>query len=138
MTSLRKEARNSGVYLRVVRNTLASRALADTDFACSDTKLVGPLVLAFSQDDPAAAARLFKKFIKDNQKLQVTAISLNGKLLAANQLDTIASLPTYKEAVAQLVAVMKAPINKLVRTLADPSSRVVRTLSAIRDKKQNG
>lgn len=138
LTSLRKEAKNSGVFLKVVRNTLASRALADTDYACTDEKLVGPLILAFSLDDPGAAARLFKNFAKSNEKLKTTAISLGGKLLAANQLDAIASLPTYDQAVGQLLSVMQAPIVKFVRTLAEPYTRLVRTIAAIRDQKQKG
>ncbi len=136
MTQLRVQARNSGVYVRVVRNTLARRALEDTDFACMRDGLVGPLVLAFSREEPGAAARVIKDFSKANDKLIVKLISVEGKLLEPNAIDTLASLPTKDEAIAQLMSVMIAPISKFVRTLAEPHSRLVRTLGAIRDQKQ--
>lgn len=136
LTELRKEARNSGVYMRVVRNTLARRALEGTKFACMQDELVGPLVLAFSQDHPGAAARLFKEFAKSNEKLVVRALSIDSKLLPGSQLDVLASLPTKDEALAQMMSVMTAPITKFVRTLAEPHAKLVRTVAAIRDQKQ--
>jgi large subunit ribosomal protein L10 len=136
VTDLRKSARNTGVYVRVVRNTLARRAFEGTKFACMDPALVGPLVLAFSKDDPGAAARLFKGYLKKFDKLEVTALSIDGALLPAKDLERLASLPTYSEAIAQLMAVMQAPITKLVRTLVEPHSKMVRTFAALRDKKQ--
>lgn len=136
MTQLRSKARKSGVYLRVVRNTLASRAVADTEFACMQEIFVGPLILAFSQEDPGAAARLMRDFSKDYEKLQVKALAINGKLLPAAQLEALASLPTREQALATLLAVMKAPITKFVRTLAEPHAKFVRTVAAVRDKKQ--
>ena len=136
MTQLRVQARNSGVYVRVVRNTLARRALEDTDFACMRDGLVGPLVLAFSKEEPGAAARVIKDFSKANDKLVVKLVSVEGKLLEPNAIETLASLPTKDEAIAQLMSVMIAPISKFVRTLAEPHSRLVRTLGAIRDQKQ--
>ncbi|OGT45782.1 MAG: 50S ribosomal protein L10 [Gammaproteobacteria bacterium RIFCSPHIGHO2_12_FULL_41_20] len=136
LTALRKSARHSGVYLRVVRNTLARRALEGTHFACAQQSLVGPLALAFSKDEPGAAARLFKEFVKQNEKLQVRLLSIDGMLLPASDLDKLASLPTKNEAIAQLMSIMCAPITKLVRTLAEPHGKLVRTLAAIRDKKQ--
>jgi large subunit ribosomal protein L10 len=136
LTSLRKSARETGVYLRVVRNTLARRALEGTQFACMQQKLVGPLLLAFSQEDPAAAARLIKDFVKQNEKLKVRALALDNQLLPPEGLERLASLPTRDEAIAQLMAVMKAPITKLVRTMAEPHAKLVRTLAAIRDAKQ--
>ena len=136
LTELRKTARNSGVYMRIVRNTLARRALEGTQFACMQPALVGPLVLAFSQEDPGAAARVIKDFAKKFEKLQVKALSIDGVLLPGKDLNRLASLPTRDEAIAQLMAVMIAPITKLVRTLAEPHSKLVRTFAAVRDKKQ--
>jgi large subunit ribosomal protein L10 len=136
LTALRKSARESGVYMRVVRNTLASRAFEGTDFACMQSALVGPLLLAFSQAEPSSAARLMRDFGKTCEKLKVTALSIEGKLLPATQLAAVASLPTRNEAISQLMSVMLAPITKLVRTLAEPHGKLVRTVAAVRDQKQ--
>lgn len=136
LNDLRKTARNAGVYMRVVRNTLARRALEGTQFACMQEQLVGPLLLAFSQEDPGAAARLIKEFVKTNEKLKVKALAIDNQLLPASGLDQVASLPTRDEAIALLMSVMKAPIEKFVRTLAEPHAQVVRTVAAIRDQKQ--
>lgn len=136
LTELRKNARETGVYMRVIRNTLARRAFEGTQFACMDPALVGPLVLAFSKEDPGAAARLIKDFAKKFDKLVVRALSVDGALLPASDLNRLASLPTRDEAIAQLMSVMNAPITKFVRTLAEPHSMLVRTVGAIRDKKQ--
>lgn len=136
LTELRKSAREAGVYMRVVRNTLARRALEGTQFACMQQELVGPLVLAFSQEDPGAAARLIKEFAKTNEKLKVRALAIDSQLLPAKDLDKLASLPTRDEAIAQLMSVMLAPITKLVRTMAEPHAKLVRTIAAIRDAKQ--
>lgn len=137
LTELRKSARESQVYMRVVRNTLARRALKDTQFACMQEELSGPIILAFSQQDPGAAARLIKEFVKANEKLKVRALSIDNQLLPATGLDALASLPTRDEAIAQLMSVMKAPVTKLVRTLAEPQAKLVRVLAAIRDAKQS-
>lgn len=137
VTALRKTARESGVYMRVVRNTLARKALDGTQFACIQDKLVGPLVLAFSKEHPGAAARVFKDFIKTNDKLKVMALALDNQLLPPEGLNTLASLPTRDEAISQLMSVMQAPIAKFVRTLAEPHAKLVRTIAAIRDKKQS-
>lgn len=136
VTELRKKAREAGVYMRVIRNTLARRAFEGTKFACMDTALVGPLVLAFSKEEPGAAARIFKDYLKKFEKLEVTALSVEGKLLPGKDLNRLASLPTRNEAIAQLMSVMQAPITKFVRTLAEPHSKLVRTFAALRDKKQ--
>lgn len=136
LTGLRKSARQSGVYMRVVRNTLARRALDGTQFACMQSELVGPLVLAFSQEDPGAAARLIRDFAKENDKLKVKALSIDGQLLPASGLQTLASLPTRDEAIAQLMSVMLAPVTKLVRTMAEPHAKLVRTIAAVRDAKE--
>lgn len=135
MTQLRKQARESGVYLRIVRNTLARRALADTPFACIREELIGPMVLAFSRTEPSAAARLIRDFAKGNDKLLVKAIALGGKAIPAAQLDAVAKLPTKEEAISQLMAVMKAPVQKLVGTINAVPTKLVRVLVAIRDQK---
>lgn len=137
LTSLRKSMRSSGVYMRVVRNTLARRALEGTQFACMQQELVGPLVLAFSKDEPGAAARLIRDFAKTNEKLKVRALAVDNQLLPASSLDKLANLPTRDEGIAQLMSVMKAPITKFVRTMAEPHAKMVRTIAAIRDKKQS-
>jgi large subunit ribosomal protein L10 len=136
MTELRSKARSAGVYVRVVKNTLARKAIAGTSFECLSSKLKGPLVLAFSKDDPGAAARVVKAFAKDNDKLVPTAVSLGGQLLAASALEKVANLPTREQALAQLMGVMKAPIQKLAAALAATPSKLVRTLAAVRDQKQ--
>jgi large subunit ribosomal protein L10 len=136
MTDLRAKARKSGVYLRVVKNTLARKAIAGTAFECVGKSLKGPLILAFSKDDPGAAARLVKAFAKDHDKLKTTVVSLGGTALTAKDLDRVASLPTRLQALGQLVGVIQAPISKFVRTLAEPHAKLVRTIAAVKDQKQ--
>jgi large subunit ribosomal protein L10 len=136
MTELRAKARKQGVYMRVVKNTLARRALAGTTFEAVGPKLKGPLVLAFSKDDPGAAARVVKDFAKANDKLKATLVSLGGQVLPAGDLEKVASLPTREQALSMLLGVMKAPIQKFVGTLAAPGSKLVRTIAAVRDQKQ--
>jgi large subunit ribosomal protein L10 len=136
MTKLRQDARNAGVYLRVVRNTLARRALTDTGYACMSDSLKGPLILAFSKEEPGAAARVMRDFAKDNDKLVVKAIALSGNLLTPGDLSALATMPTRDEALSQLLAVMKAPIGKLASTLQAPVGKLVRTVAAVRDQKQ--
>ena len=136
MTELRAKARKQGVYMRVVKNTLARKALAGTAFEPVGPKLKGPLVLAFSKDDPGAAARVVKAFAKDNDKLIATLVSLGGDVLSAKDLEKVASLPTRLQALSQLLGVLKAPIQKLVGTIAAPNQKLVRTIAAVRDAKQ--
>ena len=136
MTELRKRAREQQVALRVVRNTLAKRALSGTDFECIDEALTGPVFLAFSAEAPGTAARIIRDFAKEHKKLEVKAIVLGGKLLDGNQLDMVANLPTKDEAIAKLMAVMIAPVSKFVRTLAEPHAKLVRTVAAIRVQKE--
>lgn len=136
MTQLRGEARKHGVYLRVVRNTLTRRAFEGTEFACLNDKLVGPLFIALSLEAPSDAARLVKEFAKTFEKLEVKALAISGKVYGPEQLDVVASLPTRDEALAKLLYIMKAPIEKFVRTLAEPHAKLVRTIAAIKEKKQ--
>ncbi len=130
MTELRKEARNAGVYMRVVKNTLARRAVEGTDFECMQQTLKGPILLAFAKDDPGAAARVIKNFAKEHNALQAVSLSAGGQLLPASDLATLADLPTLDQARAMLLGVMMAPMTKLARTLAEPSAMLARTLSA--------
>lgn len=134
MTDLRSRARNSGVYLRVVKNTLARKAIAGTPFECVGKSLKGPLLLAFSKDDPGAAARLVKAFAKDHDKLKTTVLSLGGVALMANDLDKVASLPTLDIARAKFLGTLQAPVSMLVRTLAEPHAKLVRAIAAVKDK----
>lgn len=136
MTELRREARNNGVYLRVVKNSLAKRAVEGTEFACMQEGLSGPLVLAFSQEDPGAAARVIKDFAKGHEHLQVKLVSIGGQLLAPTELETLAKMPTYDQAISMLMAVMKAPVEKLARTMKEVPGKLVRTVAAIKDAKE--
>jgi len=136
MTDLRAKARKSNVYLRVVKNTLARKAIAGTPFECVGKSLKGPLILAFSKDAPGAAARLVKAFAKDHDKLKPMVLSLGGSALTAKDLDKVASLPTKQQALSQLVGLLQAPISKFVRTLAEPHAKLVRTIAAVKDQKQ--
>jgi len=136
MTELRKKAREGGVYLRVIKNTLARRAVQGTEFECISESLVGPLVLAFSQEDPGSAARVIKDFAKEHEVLQVRFVAVGGELLPANDIERLASLPTRDQALAMLMGVMKAPIEKLARTLNEVPGKLVRTVAAIRDQKE--
>ncbi|RLA05273.1 MAG: 50S ribosomal protein L10 [Gammaproteobacteria bacterium] len=135
MTILRNKAREGGVYLRVIRNTLAKRAVEGTDFVCMQEAFTGPVLCAFSTDEPGAAARLLKDFSKEYESMNVTAISIGGKLLSADQIDAVASLPTYEEALAKLMSVMNGPITKLTRTLNDVPGKLVRVVAAVKDAK---
>ncbi len=136
MTELRVKAREAGVYLRVVKNTLARRAVEDTDFACMQEGMTGPLVFAFSQEDPGSAARVIKDFAKDHKLLEVKLVSIGRELLAPAEIERLAKLPTYDQAVSMLMAVMKAPVEKLARTMNEVPGKLVRTVAAIRDDKQ--
>lgn len=135
MTELRAKAREGGVYLRVIKNTLAKRALKGTDFECMQDGLSGHLVLAFSQEDPGAAARVVKDFAKDHSKLVTKLVSVGGQMLGANELDRLASLPTRDQAISMLMSVMQAPVAKFVRTLNEVPGKLVRTVAAVRDAK---
>jgi large subunit ribosomal protein L10 len=136
MTELRRQARNSGVYLRVVKNTLARLAVKGTDFECMQDELTGPLVLAFSQEDPGAAARVIKDFAKTNDKLVVRVLAIGGKVLGPGELETLAKLPTYDQAISMLMGTMLAPVQKLVTTLNEVPGKLVRTVAAVKDAKQ--
>ena len=137
MTELRAKARQSGVYVRVVKNALAKRAVEGTSFECLKETLVGPLLLVFAEEDPGAGARLVKEFAKENDQLVTKAVAFAGELRPAADLGVLASMPTLDEARAQLLSIMKAPQTKLVRTLAEPGGQMVRILAAFRDAQQS-
>ena len=132
---MRAKARETGVYLRVIRNTLAKRAIQGTEYECLNEALVGPTMVAFSQEEPGAAARLIKDCAKEFKALEVKALAIGGELLDASQLDRLATLPTRDQAIALLMSVMQAPVVKLARTLKEVPGKLVRTLAAVRDQK---
>ncbi len=136
MTELRVKAREDGVFLRVAKNTLVRRAVEGTEFECMQDSLTGPLLLAFSMEDPGSAARLVKDYSKSHDHLVAKLVAVGGQAYDASELDRLASLPTYDQAIAILMGVMKAPIEKFVRTLAEPHTKLVRTIDAVRDAKQ--
>jgi Ribosomal protein L10 len=127
MTAMRKKARETGVYLRVVKNTLASRAVAGTGYECVKDVLVGPLLYAFSTEEPGAAGRLIKEFAKGNDKLVAKVVSVEGKLLPAAHVDVLASLPTREQALAMLA-----------RVLAEPAAMFARAVKAVADQQGGG
>ena len=127
MTAMRKQARETGVYLKVVKNTLAVRAVAGTEFEVVQDKLVGPLLYAFSTEEPGAAGRLIKEFAKGNDKLQPKVVSVGGQLYPASHVEVLASLPTRDQALAMLA-----------RVLAEPASMFARAVKAVADKQGGG
>ena len=135
MTQLRVQAREAGVYLRVVKNTLARRAVEGTEFECMREGLTGPLMLAFSTEDPGSAARVVKDFAKTSGKLEVRAVAVGGQVYGPGELDRLASLPTRDEALSQLAAVLRAPLDKFARTLNEVPGKLVRTTEAVRQQK---
>jgi len=134
MTALRKEARSAGVYMRVVKNTLARRAVEGTEFECMQDTLKGPILLAFAKDDPGAAARVIKDFAKEHDALKAVSLSAGGQVLPGSDLAMLADLPTLDQARAMLLGVFQAPMAQLVRTLAEPSAMLARTMAARGDQ----
>ncbi len=135
MTELRKKARGSGVYLRVLKNTLARRAVADTPFKGLSEKMVGPLAYGISSD-PVAAAKVLQAFAKDNDKFVIKAGAMPNVLMSAREVADLAKLPSRGELLTKLVATMQAPIAKFVRTLNEVPGKFARALAAVRDQKQ--
>jgi large subunit ribosomal protein L10 len=136
MTEFRNQARAQGVYLRVVRNTLLKRAIKGSEYECLSEVLTGPTILALSQQDPGSAARVVKDFAKNHQRLEVKALAIGGKLLAASDIDVLAKLPTLDEARAQLMSVMQAPIAKLASTMNEVPTKLVRLIAAVKEQKE--
>jgi len=136
MTVLRARARAENVHLQVVRNNLAKIAIRGTEFECIGEALVGPTVLAFSMEDPGAAARLLKDFAKEKEAFEIKGLAVGGIFMGADQIDRLAKLPTRHEALTMLAAVTQAPITKLARTLIEVPTKVTRAVAAVRDQKQ--
>lgn len=137
LTELREKARSNGVYVRVVKNSLARLAIKGTEFECMNDSLSGPLMLGFSQDDPGAAARLFRDFAKENDRFVITLGAVGGETIEAGDIGKLANLPTRDEALAQLMSVMQAPVAKFVRTLNEVPGKLVRTIEAVRVAKED-
>lgn len=127
MTAMRKKARETGVYLKVVKNTLAARAVEGTEYEVVKDKLVGPLLYAFSTEEPGAAGRLIKEFAKGNDKLQPKLVALGGQLYPASHVEVLASLPTREQALAMLASV-----------LSEPARMFARAVKAVADKQGGG
>lgn len=136
MTDLRKRARASGIYLRVIRNTLARRAIKGTGFECIDDKLTGPLVFGFAKNEPGAAAKLFRDFAKENEAFKVQGLTVAGEYYPPSHLEAVASLPTKHEALCQLAAMLMAPATQLARTIKEPAQMLVRALDDLSKKQQ--
>ena len=135
LTDLRRRARDAGVYLQVVKNTLARRALSGTEFSMMADELKGHLLLAFSYDGPAQAARILTEFAKEQDKLVIRVVALPGQLLTPADAPALAKMPTKDEAISILMSVMKAPVEKLARTINEVPGKLVRTVAAVRDSK---
>jgi len=136
MVALRAEARKANVSVRVVRNTLARRAVEGTEYECAQDSFKGPSLLAFSMEDPGAAARIFKDFAKENESFEVKALAVGGQLLDANQIDVLAKLPTRDQAISMLMGTMLAPVTKLAQTMNEVPGKLVRTVAAIKEQKE--
>jgi len=135
MTQLRAKARASGVYFRVVKNTLVRRAVVDTPFATLADKMVGPLAYGIGPD-PVAVAKVLSDFAKGNEKFVIAGGAMPGQVMTAKDITALASLPSRDELLAKLLGTMQAPVAKLVRTMNEVPSKFVRTLAAVRDAKQ--
>jgi large subunit ribosomal protein L10 len=138
LTELRKRARQSKVFVKVAKNTLVRRAVEGTDYAVVKDALVGPMLYAFSEEDPGAAGRLVKEFSKANEKLVPKVVAIGGQMFPGSHVEKLASLPTREQALSMLLGVIQAPITKLVRTLAEPAAQVARVVAAVRDQKAAG
>jgi large subunit ribosomal protein L10 len=134
MTQLRAKARASGIYFRVVKNTLVRRAVADTPYAPLADKMVGPLAYGMGPD-PVAVAKVLSDFAKGHEKLVITGGAMPGQVMSAKEITALATLPSREELLAKLVGTMQAPIAKFVRTLNEVPSKFVRALAAVRDAK---
>jgi large subunit ribosomal protein L10 len=136
LTELRKKARESGVFLKVAKNTLVRRAVEGTEYVNAADKLVGPLVYAFSVEDPGAAGRLVKEFAKGNDKLKAKLVAIGGQVYPGSHVDVLASLPTREQALAMLASLLAQPATMLARVLAEPASQMARAIGAVSDQKQ--
>lgn len=135
MTALRKKARDSGVYFRVLKNTLARRAVADTPFKALADQMVGPLAYGISSD-PVAAAKLLHEFSKENERLVIKGGAMPNVVMSVKEIAALAKMPSRQELIATLLGTMQAPVAKFVRTLNEVPGKFVRTLAAVRDQKE--
>ena len=135
ITGLRREARASGVYLRVLKNTLARRAVQGTPFEKLADQMVGPLAYGIS-DDPVAAAKVLHTYAKTNEKLVIKGGAMAGQVMSAKEVGQLATMPSREELLAKLLGTMQAPIAKFVQTLNEVPGKFVRTLAAVRDQKE--
>ncbi|MGH8171582.1 MAG: 50S ribosomal protein L10, partial [Rhodanobacteraceae bacterium] len=131
LTELRKKARQGGVFLRVAKNTLVSRAVEGTDYECVKDALKGPLLYAFSNEDPGAAGRLIKDFAKGNEALKAKLVAIGGKAYPATHVDVLASLPTRDQALSMFLSVLVQPATMLVRLLSEPAAQIARVTNAV-------
>jgi large subunit ribosomal protein L10 len=136
LTELRAKARNNGVFLKVAKNTLVRRAVDGTDYQCVADALTGPLLFAFSKDDPGAAGRLIKDFAKGNDKLKPRLVAVGGQMYPASHVEQLASLPTLEQGLGMLAGVMLAPVIKFVRTLAEPVAQTARVVNAVAEARK--
>ncbi|HEY3521200.1 MAG TPA: 50S ribosomal protein L10 [Rhodanobacteraceae bacterium] len=136
LTELRRKARESGVFLKVMKNTLVRRAVDGTEYECTKGQLVGPLLYAFSTEDPGAAGRLVKEYAKANDQLKPKLVAIGGKAYPASHVDVLASLPTRDQALSMLLSVLSQPATMLVRVLAEPASQIARVINAAGQQKQ--
>ena len=134
LSELRSNARNLGVYVKVIKNSLAKIAIKDTNFECMDPSLKGPLIFAFSKEDLGSAAKLVNDFKKENELLKPVVVAVNGELVDVDKLSQIAALPTKDQAISMLMSVMMQPVEKFVRTLVAPNTKLVQTISAYKVK----
>lgn len=136
MTELRRSARAARVHIMVLKNTLAKRAFKDTSFECMNGDMVGPLLLAFSNDEPGSAARVIRDFSMDHEKLVVKIIALDGRLFAESDLTKLADMPSLDMARSMLLQLLKQPLEKFVRTLCEPQAKLTRLISAYTESKR--
>jgi len=136
LTELRKKARSAQVFVKVAKNTLVSRAVEGTDYACVKDALVGPMLYAFSKEDPGAAGRLIKEFAKANDKLVPKVVAIGGQMYPGSHVERLASLPTREQALSILAGLMLQPATMLARVMAEPASKVARVLNQIAEQKK--
>jgi len=135
LNDFRKIARTPGIYIKVVKNNMLKMALKDSDFSSIGEKIVGPQILATANDNPGEFAKLVKKFIDDNENIELKSLAYKGKELDLKEIKKLASLPTYEEAISRLMSVMQAPIQKLMATMTAVPTKMVRTLNAVKESK---
>ena len=136
LTELRVKARQGGVFVKVAKNSLVRHAVEGTDYQCVADSLTGPLLYAFSKDDPGAAGRLIKEFSKGNDKLKPRLVAVGGQMYPATHVDNLAELPTLEQALGMLAGLMIAPVTKLVRTLNEPVALVARAVNAVAEARK--